>query len=65
MTCKHRKLPVEIIEWLESGRVVRKTINGIEVEPQFLDPLPTVVMQKFYMTRKDVEHIYGKKFLPK
>lgn len=54
---------VEIIEWIEGGRVVRKTVNGMEVEPQLLDPLPTVVMQKLYMTRKEVEHLYGKKFL--
>lgn len=54
---------VEVIEWIEGGRVVKKTINGIEVAPELLDPLPTVVYQKLYMTRREVEERYGKKFL--
>lgn len=54
---------VEIIEWIENGRVVKKTINGVEVPNEFLDPLPTVVYQRLYMTRREVEEIYGKKYL--
>jgi hypothetical protein len=53
---------VEVVEWIEGGRVVRKTVNGIEVPPEMLDPLPTVVYQRLYMTRKEVEERYGKSF---
>lgn len=50
---------VEVIEWIEGGRVVRKTINGYNIPPEMLDPMPTVVYQKLYMTRKEVELKYG------
>lgn len=55
---------IEVIEWIEGGRVVKKTIGGIEVSPELLNPLPTVVYQKLYMSPEEVENIYGKKYLP-
>ena len=57
-----KKEMVEIIEYIKDGHVYKKTINGIEVPPEMLDPLPTVVIQKFYITYREAEKRYGKKF---
>jgi len=53
---------VEVCEWIEGGRVTRKTVNGFDIPPEMLDPLPTVIYQKIYMTRKEIELRFGKRF---
>lgn len=51
---------IEVVEYISEGRITRKTINGIEVPPELLSPLPTVVVQKLYMTKEEVKKVYGK-----
>jgi len=52
---------VEICEWYEGGKLVRKTANGFDIPLTALEKeLPVFVQQRITMTRKEAERIYGK-----
>lgn len=53
---------VEVAEWYTGGKLTKKTLNGIEIPIDSNLP-PTVAFQKFFMNRKELEQIYGKKII--
>lgn len=51
---------VEVCEYFDGkGNMYKKTVNGHEI-PIPNDLMPTVAFQKFYITKEEYEHIYGK-----
>ncbi len=51
---------VEIIQYFDGkGNLYKKTANGVEL-PILNDLLPTVAIQKFWISKKEYNQIYGK-----
>ena len=56
---------VEIIdEYDEEGIIIKKTANGIPIDVRSAG-IPTVIIQKKFMTREEIERLYGKSALRK
>lgn len=52
---------VEICEWYEGSKIVRKTANGADIPLTALEKeLPVFVQQRITMSRQEAERIYGK-----
>ena len=55
---------VEVAEYFDGkGNLYKKTVNGIEMKIQN-DLLPTVAIQKFYITKEEYENNYKKWLTP-
>jgi hypothetical protein len=51
---------VQIAEYYEGGRLVKKTVNGIEIPlTTFEKEIPVFVQQTSLMTREEAENLYG------
>lgn len=51
---------VEIAEYYEGGKMVRKTANGINIPLTALEKeLPVFVQQTIVMSREEAKRIYG------
>lgn len=49
---------VEIVEYMSGGTVVRKTVNGVEVDVSF-DGLPNIIEHRTVYTREQFKEKYG------